>query len=30
MLAEGPPAGTRVVTTGAVEVYGTEFGVEEE
>ena|SRR5215212_6008664 len=30
MLAEGPPAGARVVTTGADEVYGTEFGVEEE
>ena len=30
MLDEGPPAGTRVVTTGADEVYGTEFGVEEE
>ncbi len=30
VLAEGPPAGTRVVTTGADEVYGTEFGVEEE
>jgi hypothetical protein len=30
MLDKGPPAGTRVVTTGADEVYGTEFGVEEE
>jgi hypothetical protein len=30
VLAEGPPAGTRVVTTGADEVYGTEVGVESE
>jgi hypothetical protein len=30
VLAEGPPAGTRVVTTGAEEVYGTEVGVEGE
>jgi hypothetical protein len=30
VLAEGPPAGTRVVTTGADEVYGTEVGVEGE
>ena len=30
VLAEGPPAGTRVVTTGADEVYGTEVGVEAE
>jgi hypothetical protein len=30
VLAEGPPAGTRVVTTGAEEVYGTEVGVESE
>jgi len=29
-LAEGPPAGTRVVTTGNDEVYGTEVGVESE
>src|SRR5215218_624393 len=29
-LAEGPPAGTRVVTTGNDEVYGTEVGVEGE
>jgi hypothetical protein len=26
-LSDGPPAGTRVVTTGAAEVYGTEFEV---
>ncbi|MDQ4100104.1 MAG: hypothetical protein M3121_06355 [Chloroflexota bacterium] len=25
VLSEGPPAGTEVVTVGAVEVYGTEF-----
>jgi hypothetical protein len=25
LLADGPPAGTKVVTTGAVEVYGTEI-----
>ena len=30
VLAEGPPVGTRVVTTGADEVYGTEVGVESE
>ena len=30
MLAEGPSVGTRVVTTGAEEVYGTEVGVESE
>ena len=30
VLDEGPPAGTRVVTTGADEVYGTEVGVEGE
>ena len=30
VLAEGPPAGTRVVTTGNDEVYGTEVGVEGE
>ena len=30
VLAQGPPAGTRVVTTGADEVYGAEFEVEEE
>jgi hypothetical protein len=28
-LRRGPPAGTRVVTTGAAEVYSAEFGVEE-
>lgn len=27
VLTEGPPAGTQVVTTGAAEVYGTEFDV---
>jgi hypothetical protein len=27
VLSEGPPAGTRVVTVGAAEVYGTEFEV---
>jgi hypothetical protein len=27
VLARGPPPGTRVVTTGAVEVYGTELEV---
>lgn len=27
VLARGPPRGTRVVTTGAVEVYGTELEV---
>jgi hypothetical protein len=27
ILAEGPPAGTVVVTAGAAELYGTEFGV---
>ncbi len=27
VLAEGPPAGTVVVTAGAAELYGTEFGV---
>ncbi len=27
MLSDGPPAGTEVVTTGAAEVYGTEFEV---
>lgn len=27
VLARGPPAGTRVVTTGAAEVYGTELEV---
>jgi hypothetical protein len=30
VLAEGPPAGTKVVTTGNDEVYGTEVGVEGE
>jgi multidrug efflux pump subunit AcrA (membrane-fusion protein) len=28
-LAEGPPSGTKVVTQGAAELYGTETGVEE-
>ncbi len=27
VLAQGPPAGTKVVTDGAVELFGTEFGV---
>jgi hypothetical protein len=27
MLAAGPPAGTKVVTVGAAEVYGTEFEI---
>lgn len=27
VLSDGPPAGTRVVTVGAAEVYGTEFEV---
>jgi hypothetical protein len=27
MLSDGPPAGTKVVTVGAAEVYGTEFEV---
>jgi hypothetical protein len=27
VLSEGPPAGTKVVTVGAAEVYGTEFEV---
>jgi hypothetical protein len=27
MLTDGPPAGTAVVTVGAPELYGTEFGV---
>ncbi len=26
VLSDGPPSGTDVVTTGAVELYGTEFG----
>jgi hypothetical protein len=30
VLSQGPPIGTRVVTTGADEVYGAEFEVEEE
>ncbi len=30
VLSAGPPVGTRVVTTGADEVYGTEVGVEPE
>jgi hypothetical protein len=29
VLRHGPPTGTRVVTTGAAEVYSAEFGVEE-
>ena len=29
VLRRGPPPGTRVVTTGAAEVYSAEFGVEE-
>jgi hypothetical protein len=29
VLRSGPPTGTRVVTTGAAEVYSAEFGVEE-
>jgi hypothetical protein len=29
LLRDGPPLGTRVVTTGAAEVYSAEFGVEE-
>jgi hypothetical protein len=29
VLRRGPPTGTRVVTTGAAEVYSAEFGVEE-
>jgi hypothetical protein len=27
MLSDGPPAGTKVVTVGAAEVYGTEFEI---
>jgi len=27
MLSDGPPAGTKVVTVGAAEVWGTEFEV---
>ena len=27
MLSDGPPAGTKVVTVGAAEVYGTEFDI---
>ena len=27
VLSQGPPVGTRVVTTGAAELFGTEFGV---
>ncbi len=27
VLSDGPPAGTKVVTVGAAEVYGTEFEV---
>jgi hypothetical protein len=29
LLSAGPPAGTTIVTVGAPELYGTEFGVEE-
>jgi hypothetical protein len=29
VLRRGPPTGTRVVTTGAAEIYSAEFGVEE-
>jgi hypothetical protein len=29
ILEAGPPAGTKVVTTGAAEIYSAEFGVEE-
>jgi hypothetical protein len=29
ILAAGPPAGTKVVTIGAAEIYSAEFGVEE-
>jgi ABC-type oligopeptide transport system substrate-binding subunit len=29
VLKHGPPLGTRIVTTGAAEVYSAEFGVEE-
>ncbi|MFL5841223.1 MAG: hypothetical protein ACJ77Z_12315 [Thermoleophilaceae bacterium] len=29
LLSSGPPVGTAVVTVGASELYGTEFGVEE-
>jgi hypothetical protein len=29
LLRHGPPTGTRVVTTGAAEIYSAEFGVEE-
>jgi hypothetical protein len=29
-LAKGPPAGTRVVTVGAQELLGVEYGVEED
>jgi hypothetical protein len=29
LLEHGPPAGTRVVTVGAAEVYSAEFGVED-
>jgi hypothetical protein len=27
VLSDGPPAGTKVVTVGTAEVYGTEFGI---
>ena len=30
ILVKGPPVGTRVVTVGATELYGVEFGVEED
>jgi hypothetical protein len=29
LLSSGPPVGTTIVTVGAPELYGTEFGVEE-
>ena len=29
LLEAGPPAGTAVVTVGAAELFGTEYGVEE-
>jgi hypothetical protein len=30
ILSEGPDAGTKVVTVGAAELIGTEFGVDED
>jgi hypothetical protein len=29
VLTQGPPAGTTIVSTGAVELYGTELGLGE-